>query len=129
MKHGSNFLYFKRIGSLYFMWKYLMDEFFRIDNGRTVFGYHTARRSNVLWTVPLRLAFGLGLFIDGLDKFQGDISWLVIGTRVSVSGKSFSAASSSLALAPGRQACSSQSAFSSSCTPGQPAGYYSSPSR
>lgn len=79
MKHGSNFLYFKRIGSFYFMWKYLMDEFFRIDNGRTVFGYNTARRSNVLWTVPLRITFGLGLFIDGVDKFQGDISWLVIG--------------------------------------------------
>lgn len=79
MKHGSNFLYFWRIKSFYFMWKYLMDEIFRVANGRTVFGTNTSRQGNVLWSLPLRLFFGIGLFIDGLSKMNGDVGWLVSG--------------------------------------------------
>ncbi len=79
MKHGSNLLYFMRIASMYYTWKYFMDEFFNVENGRTVFGYNTSRRSNVLWSLPLRLYFGIALFIDGLAKMNGDSSWLVMG--------------------------------------------------
>ncbi len=77
MKHFTNILYFMRIRSGYFMWKYVMEEFFRIDNGRTVFGYNTAKRSNTLWSVPLRLFFGLAVFLDGLANVNGNASFLI----------------------------------------------------
>ncbi|MDM7515461.1 NAD(P)/FAD-dependent oxidoreductase [Lentilactobacillus sp. TOM.63] len=67
MKHGSNLLYFWRIRSGYFMFNYILDEFFRANDNRTVFGAHTSRRSNVLWSVPMRLFFGLALMIDGIS--------------------------------------------------------------
>lgn len=79
IKHCTNFLYLMRIGSGYYFFKYLLDEFFRTANGRTVFGYHTSRQSNVLWSVPLRLFFGLGLFIDGLANANGNMPWLISG--------------------------------------------------
>ncbi|MCH4165768.1 MAG: FAD-dependent oxidoreductase [Lentilactobacillus diolivorans] len=79
MKHFTNILYFMRIRSGYFMFQYILDEFFRVDNDRTVFGGHTARRSNVLWSVPLRLFFGLAFFLDGLANMNGSGGFLVVG--------------------------------------------------
>lgn len=67
MKHGTNLLYFWRIRSGYFMMMYLLDEFFRVENNRTVFGGNTARRSNVLWSVPLRLFLGIVLMVDAFS--------------------------------------------------------------
>lgn len=77
MKHFTNFLYFARISSGYYLWKYILDEFFWVKNGRTVFSYHTSRKSNVLWTVPLRLFFGLSLFLDGLANMNGGNPWII----------------------------------------------------
>ncbi|KRM44920.1 NAD(P)/FAD-dependent oxidoreductase [Lentilactobacillus parafarraginis] len=80
IKHFTNILYFTKIHSGYFMWKYIMEEFFRVKNGRTVFGYNTSKRSNVLWSVPLRLFFGLALFIDGMANIHGGTdSFLITG--------------------------------------------------
>ena len=66
-----------RIHSGYFMFKYILEEFFRVKNGRTVFGYNTSKRSNVLWSVPLRLFFGLALFLDGMANVNDSVSFLV----------------------------------------------------
>lgn len=76
MKHFTNYMYFSRIRSGYGMWKYTMDEFFRVDNNRTVLGANTARNSNVLWSLPLRLFFGLALFIDGMSNMGGTAGWM-----------------------------------------------------
>lgn len=76
MKHFTNYMYFWKIRSGYAMWKYAMDEFFRVQNGRTVFGDDTARNANVLWTLPLRLFFGLALFLDGRSNLSGTAGWL-----------------------------------------------------
>ncbi|WP_283679298.1 FAD-dependent oxidoreductase [Lentilactobacillus sp. Marseille-Q4993] len=77
MKHFTNFIYFTRISSGYYLWKYILDEFFWVRNGRTVFSYHTSRRANVLWAVPLRIFFGLSLFIDGLANMNGGNPWII----------------------------------------------------
>lgn len=77
MKHFTNIMYFMRIHSGYFMFKYILEEFFRVKNGRTVFGYNTSKRSNVLWSVPLRLFFGLALFLDGMANVNDSVSFLV----------------------------------------------------
>ncbi len=76
MKHGGNLLYFMRIRSGYAMWKYLMDEIFKTANKRTVLGSNTATNTNVLWTLPLRLFFGLGLFFDGMSNMGGTAGWM-----------------------------------------------------
>lgn len=76
MKHGGNLLYFCRIRSGYAMWKYLKDEIFKTANKRTVLGSNTATNTNVLWTLPLRLFFGLGLFLDGMSNMGGTAGWM-----------------------------------------------------
>lgn len=76
MKHGGNLLYFWRIRSGYAMWKYLRDEIFKTENKRTVLGSNTATNTNVLWTLPLRIFFGIALFIDGMSNMGGDAGWL-----------------------------------------------------
>ncbi|MTV81917.1 FAD-dependent oxidoreductase [Secundilactobacillus folii] len=76
MKHASNYMYFAKIHSGYAMWKYTMDEFFRVANNRTVFGANTARNGNVLWSLPLRLFFGIALFMDGMSNMGGTAGWL-----------------------------------------------------
>lgn len=76
MKHGGNLLYFTRIRSGYAIQKYLRDEIFKTANKRTVLGSNTATNTNVLWALPLRLFFGLALFIDGMSNMGGTAGFM-----------------------------------------------------
>ncbi|AEB73867.1 NAD(P)/FAD-dependent oxidoreductase [Lentilactobacillus buchneri] len=67
MKHGTNLLYFMRIHSGYFMMQYILQEFFRVDNNRTVLPGITARQGNALWSVPLRMFLGIVLMVDAFS--------------------------------------------------------------
>jgi len=64
MKHIVNLKYFFDIRSGYYMFQYLMHEIFHIKDDRTVARGHTSRYGNVLWSVPLRIFYGLVWFVE-----------------------------------------------------------------
>lgn len=64
LKYGSSMRYFLDIGSAYFLFQYLLHEFFRVGDNRSVFRGHTSRLGNVLWSVPLRILFGIFIFVN-----------------------------------------------------------------
>ncbi len=72
MKHIVNLKYFFDIRSGYYMFQYLMHEIFHIKDDRTVARGHTSRYGNVLWSVPLRIFYGLVWFIEAFTKILGD---------------------------------------------------------
>lgn len=76
MKHIVNLKYFFDIRSGYYMFQYLMHEIFRIKDDRTVARGHTSRYGNVLWSVPLRVFYGLTWFIEAFKKIVGEGEWL-----------------------------------------------------
>lgn len=68
MKHIINLRYFFDIRSGYYMFQYIMHEFFRIKDERNVFRGHTSRNSNVLWSVPLRVFYGCVWLVEAMKK-------------------------------------------------------------
>lgn len=80
MKHLVNLKYFFDIGSGYYMFQYIMHEFFRIKDDRTVFRGHTSRYGNVLWSVPLRMFYGVVWLVDAMKKIIGEGKWTSPGT-------------------------------------------------
>lgn len=80
MKHVVNLKYFFDIRSGYYMFQYLMHEFFHIKDDRNVTRGHSSRYGNVLWSVPLRVFYGLVWFIEAFKKIVGDGQWLKPGT-------------------------------------------------
>ena len=80
MKHVVNLKYFFDIRSGYYMFQYLMHEFFHIKDDRNVTRGHSSRYGNVLWSVPLRVFYGLVWFIEAAKKIVGEGSWLKPGT-------------------------------------------------
>ncbi|HIZ52556.1 MAG TPA: NAD(P)/FAD-dependent oxidoreductase, partial [Candidatus Enterococcus avicola] len=64
MKHIVNLKYFFDIRSGYYMFQYIMHEFFHIKDDRNVTRGHSSRYGNVLWSVPLRVFYGLVWFIE-----------------------------------------------------------------
>ena len=76
MKHVVNLKYFFDIRSGYYMFQYLMHELFHIKDNRTVTYGHSSRYGNVLWSVPLRIFYGLVWFIEAFKKIVGDGNWL-----------------------------------------------------
>lgn len=64
MKHIVNLKYFFDIRSGYYMFQYLMHEFFHIKDDRNVTRGHSSRYGNVLWSVPLRIFYGLVWFVE-----------------------------------------------------------------
>lgn len=71
MKHIVNLKYFFDIRSGYYMFQYLMHEIFHIKDDRTVARGHTSRYGNVLWSVPLRIFYGLVWFVEAFKKILG----------------------------------------------------------
>ena len=59
MKHLIFIMYTLQIGSLWYMFTYLKNEIFHTENERNLFRGHTSRLGNVLWSVPLRIFYGL----------------------------------------------------------------------
>ena len=80
MKHIVNLKYFFDIRSGYYMFQYMMHEFFHIKDDRNVTRGHSSRYGNVLWSVPLRVFYGLVWFIEAAKKIVGEGSWLKPGT-------------------------------------------------
>ena len=80
MKHIVNLKYFFDIRSGYYMFQYVMHEFFHIQDNRSVAYGHSSRYGNVLWSVPLRVFYGLVWFIEAFKKIVGNGHWLQPGT-------------------------------------------------
>lgn len=76
MKHIVNLKYFFDIRSGYYMFQYLMHEFFHIKDNRNVMRGHSSRYGNVLWTVPLRVFYGLVWFVEAMKKVVGTGNYL-----------------------------------------------------
>ena len=72
MKHIVNLKYFFDIRSGYYMFQYLMHEFFHIKDDRNVTRGHSSRYGNVLWSVPLRIFYGLVWFVEASKKIIGN---------------------------------------------------------
>ena len=68
MKHIINLRYFFDIRSGYYMFQYIMHEFFHIKDDRNVTRGHSSPYGNVLWSVPLRVFYGLVWFIEASKK-------------------------------------------------------------
>jgi NADH dehydrogenase len=76
MKHIVNLKYFFDIRSGYYMFQYMMHEFFHIKDGRNVLRGHSSRYGNVLWSVPLRVFYGMMWLTESLKKVVGNGSYL-----------------------------------------------------
>ncbi|GAA2902880.1 hypothetical protein GCM10019993_05630 [Enterococcus pseudoavium] len=76
MKHIVNLKYFFDMRSGYYMFQYMMHEFFHIKNDRNVTRGHSSRYGNVLWSVPLRVFYGLMWLVESSKKVVGDGSYL-----------------------------------------------------
>lgn len=72
MKHIVNLKYFFDIRSGYYMFQYIMHEFFHIKDDRNVTRGHSSRYGNVLWSVPLRIFYGLVWFVEAFKKIVGN---------------------------------------------------------
>ncbi|WP_071130427.1 NAD(P)/FAD-dependent oxidoreductase [Enterococcus timonensis] len=72
MKHIVNLKYFFDIRSGYYMFQYMMHEFFHIKDDRNVARGHSSRYGNVLWSVPLRIFYGLVWLVEAGKKVIGN---------------------------------------------------------
>lgn len=72
MKHIINLKYFFDIRSGHYVFQYMMHEFFRVENERNVTRGHSSRNSNVLWSVPLRIFYGLVWLVEAVKKVIGN---------------------------------------------------------
>jgi NADH dehydrogenase len=80
MKHLVNLKYFFDIRSAYYMFQYVMHEFFHVKDDRTVLRGHSSRYGNVLWSVPLRVFYGMMWLTESLKKVVGNGNFLKPGT-------------------------------------------------
>lgn len=80
MKHIVNLKYFFDIRTGYYMFQYIMHEFFHIKNDRNVARGHSSRYGNVLWSLPLRLFYGMAWFLEAFKKIVGDGKWFTPST-------------------------------------------------
>ncbi len=76
MKHIVNLKYFFDIRSGYYMFQYIMHEFFHIKDDRSVARGHTSRYGNVLWSVPLRVFYGMVWLVESMKKIVGNGDYL-----------------------------------------------------
>lgn len=76
MKHIVNLKYFFNIRSGYYMFQYIMHEIFHIKDDRSVARGHTSRYGNVLWSVPLRVFYGMVWLVESMKKIVGNGDYL-----------------------------------------------------
>lgn len=76
MKHIVNLKYFFDIRSGYYMFQYIMHEIFHIKDDRSVARGHTSRYGNVLWSVPLRVFYGMVWLVESMKKIFGNGDYL-----------------------------------------------------
>lgn len=120
MKHLVNMLYFIQNYSMYYLWRYVMHEFFWTKNQRNIFRGHTSRQGNVLWTVPARLFLGAMWLVDCWPKIQGKESWFIDKLRLPFSW--LQPAATSGASAAGADATSAASGAASTASAAKEAG-------
>ncbi|RYL92429.1 FAD-dependent oxidoreductase [Sporolactobacillus sp. THM19-2] len=75
MKHVVNLYYFLCIHSGYYMFHYIMHEFFHTKYKRNIFRNWSARYGNVLWSVPLRVVVGGFWLTEAFAKIWGEATW------------------------------------------------------
>lgn len=71
MKHIVNLKFFFDIRSGHYAFQYIMHEFFHMKDERTVTRGHSSRYGNVLWSVPLRIFYGLTWLVEAMHKVIG----------------------------------------------------------
>ena len=76
MKHIVNLKYFFDIRSGYYMFQYIMHEIFHIKDDRSVARGHTSRYGNVLWSIPLRVFYGMVWLVESMKKIVGNGDYL-----------------------------------------------------
>ena len=76
MKHIVNLKYFFDIRSGYYMFQYIMHEFFHVKDDRNVTRGHSSRYGNVLWSVPLRVFYGAVWLVESMKKIVGNGDYL-----------------------------------------------------
>ena len=76
MKHIVNLKYFFDIRSGNYMFQYIMHEIFHIKDDRSVARGHTSRYGNVLWSVPLRVFYGMVWLVESMKKIVGNGDYL-----------------------------------------------------
>ena len=76
MKHIVNLKYFFDIRSGYYMFQYIMHEIFHIKDDRSVARGHTSRYGNVLWSVPLRVFYGMVWLVESMKRIVGNGDYL-----------------------------------------------------
>lgn len=74
MKDLVDMLYLVQIYSGYYLFHFLMNEWFRIKRP-TLWRGNLNRYGNVLWTVPMRIFLGMMWLVDCWYKIQGSGSW------------------------------------------------------
>lgn len=85
MKNFIYIIYTLQIGSLWYFFTYLKNEFFHTPNDRNLFHGHFSRLGNVLWSFPLRLFYGLCWLLDAVPKIWGNSSQSWMGNDVKIS--------------------------------------------
>ena len=85
MKNIVYFIYTLQLRSAHYFWRYALNEVFRTEDNRNFMRGHASRRGNVLWSLPLRLFYGLIWLLDAVPKVFGnsDQSWM--GNTVKIS--------------------------------------------
>jgi len=68
VKHLINIWYLLQVAGFYKVWQYVLNEFTRVRDNRSIFGGHFAKRSPNFWLVPLRLFVGWMWLKEGLAK-------------------------------------------------------------
>ncbi|MDR2976029.1 MAG: NAD(P)/FAD-dependent oxidoreductase [Streptococcaceae bacterium] len=85
MKNFIYIIYTLEIGSLWYFFTYLKNEFFHTPDGRNLGRGHFSRLANVLWSFPLRLFYGLIWLLDAVPKVFGDSAHSWMGDKVKIS--------------------------------------------
>ncbi len=75
MKHMVNLYYFFGIRSGYYMFQYVMHEFFHTKDKRNIFRDFPTRYGNVLWSLPLRIFVAGFWIVEGCAKLWGEQTW------------------------------------------------------
>jgi NADH:ubiquinone reductase (H+-translocating) len=75
MKHMVNLYYFFGIGSGYYMYQYVMHEFFHTKDKRNIFRDFLTRYGNVLWSLPLRVFVAGFWIVEACAKLWGESVW------------------------------------------------------
>ncbi|TVQ40107.1 MAG: NAD(P)/FAD-dependent oxidoreductase [Spirochaetaceae bacterium] len=74
VKHLINLHYLVGLAGLTAVWDYLQEQFFRIEDGRSIFGSHLAAKIPTYWAVPLRVFLGVKWLTEGTYKVS--TGWL-----------------------------------------------------